>query len=266
MLIVRHQRILALLNERGFLVAGDVAQLFDVTPMTAWRDLKALAELGLLRRVRGGAQAIGLGEESFESKTTADQAVKEQIAKLAVDTFVREGSVIVLEGGTTVAAMVRHLPKTRVSVLTNSLIVALQLRTLRPNLPVRIVGGWLSAVSGNLTGAEAMREIGHLKADVCFLGATAFDAEVGPSDPNPLEIEVKRAWAAIARQTVLLLDAKKFGQRAAAVTLHPKRLHAVVTDHPPPTDIAALLGRHEVQLRIAKGPARRKNPNPPRPR
>ena len=153
------------------------------------------------------------------------------------------------------AAMVGHLPKTRVSVLTNSLPVALRLRTVRPDLPVRVVGGWLSGVSGNLTGAEAMREIARMRADVCFLGATAFDAEVGPTDPNPLEIEVKRAWAGIARRTVLLLDAGKFGKRSSAVTLHPRRLHALVTDRAPPEAVVHLLREHGVELREAAGRA-----------
>lgn len=250
----RHQRILALLNERGYLAAGEVAALFGVTAMTVWRDFAALAELGLLRRVRGGVRAMGTGagEPAFEDKERAELAIKQRIAAHAVREFVREGDVIVLEGGTTVAAMIPHLPEARVSVLTNSLPVALQLRTLRPNLPVRVVGGWLSAVSGNLTGAEAAREIGRLSADVCFIGATGFDAEVGPSDPNPLEIEVKRAWTAIARRTVMLLDAGKFGRRAAAVTLHPKRLHAVVSNRKPNAKIAALLEAHGVVSRVAR--------------
>jgi len=259
MLISRHQRILALLNERGSLAAGDVAALFSVTAMTVWRDFRALAELGLLRRVRGGVRAVGagVGEPAFEEKERADLARKDRIAARAVSEFVREGDVIVLEGGTTVAAMIGHLPQARVSILTNSLPVALQVRAARPNLPVRVVGGWLSAVSGNLTGAEAVREIGRLTADVCFIGATGFDAEVGPSDPNPLEIEVKRAWTHISRRTVMLLDAGKFGRRAAAVTLHPRRLHALVTDQIPPPEIEALLQSHDVRVDVVALPSGR---------
>lgn len=254
MLISRHQRVLGLLNERGFLAAGEVATLFAVTPMTVWRDFAMLAELGLVRRVRGGVRAmgVGVGEAPFEEKERAELAIKARIAARAVREFVCEGDVIVLEGGTTVAAMIPYLPEARVSILSNSLPVALQVRALRPNLPVRVVGGWLSAVSGNLIGAEAVREIGRLSADMCFIGATGFDAEVGPTDPNPLEIEVKRAWASIARRTVMLLDAGKFGRRAVAVTLHPKRLHAIVSDQKPGTDIAALLRAHGVELQVAK--------------
>lgn len=247
----RHQRLLAWLNERGFLSVGEIAPALGVTPMTVWRDLRVLAELGLLRRVRGGARALGAATElRFERKEGEARSRKEDIAAEAAERFVQEGAVVVLEGGTTVAAVLPYLPEERVSLLTNSLPVAQQARLLRPRLPLRLIGGWLSPVSGNLTGAEALREIARLHADVCFLGATAFDAELGPTDPNPLEIEVKRAFAAIARRTVLLLDSGKFGQRAAAVTLHPKRVHDLVTDALPPEKIRTRLNECGVSLHV----------------
>lgn len=254
----RHQRLLAWLNERGYLSVGEIAPAFGVTAMTVWRDLRVLAELGLLRRVRGGARALGVAAEAgFERKEVEARPRKEAIAAEAVRAFVREGTVIVLEGGTTVAAMLPHLPEERVSLLTNSLPVAHQARLLRPRLPLRLIGGWMSPVSGNLTGAEAHREIARLRADLCFLGASAFDAELGPTDPNPLEIEVKRAFSAISRRTILLLDAGKFGHRAAAVTLHPRRINDLVTDAPPPDDVRARLRAHGVRLHVAVGDGKR---------
>lgn len=253
-MIARQQQIMALLNKRGHLSAGELSRRFKVTSMTIWRDLKAMDELGLLRRVRGGVLSLGpsRGEPDFEDKGPRDSTTKSRIALLAARRFVREGDVVALEGGTTVAALVEHLPCARISILTNSLPVALRVRFLRPQLPVRMVGGWLSSVSGNLTGPEAVRAIARLSADVCFLSATGFDSEVGPSDPNPLEIEAKRALAAISRKVVLLLDSSKFGKRSTAVTLHPKQLQAVVTDAKPPGSIKAMLDHLGVPFLISE--------------
>lgn len=253
MLTVRHQQILALLNDRGNVSAGALKKRFGVTAMTVWRDLRALEELGLLRRVRGGALAVtpAAAENPFEEKTVAGIAVKQRIAARAAAEFIRDGDTIVLEGGTTVAAVVDFLPSARISLLTNSLPVALKVRAARPEMPVRVTGGWLSPVSGNLTGPEALREIGKLSAAVCFLSATGFDGEVGPSDPNPMEIEAKRAWAAVSRRTVLLLESRKFGLRSAAVTIHPRKLSAVVTDAAPPPEVGRLLKKWRVLLRVA---------------
>lgn len=222
--------------------------------MTVWRDMKTLAELGLLLRVRGGVQALTAheGEPVFETKWSEEQSRKDCIAKLAVREFVQPGCVLFIEGGSTVAGMIPHLPHARISIVTNSLPVAMKIRASRPNLPVRVVGGWLSVVSGNLAGLEALREIRRLKVDICCLGATGFDTEIGPSDPNPLEIEVKRAFSEIASKTILLLDAKKFGLRSAAVTLHPRRLHALVTDQLPSTPYLTFLEKHQVSLLVCE--------------
>lgn len=76
------------------------------------------------------------------------------------------------------------------------------------------------------------------------------DAEFGPTDPNPLEIEVKRAWAAVSARVVLLSDSRKFGE--AAVMIHPRRLHALVTDATPPPEIVARLAEHGVEVVIAE--------------
>lgn len=208
--------------------------------MTVWRDLRELEELGLLKRVRGGARITAKtgGEPEFEVKAAAAGEAKQRIAACAVERFVRDSDTVALEGGSTVAALVDHLPATRISILTNSLPIALRIRSKRPELPVKLPGGWLSQVSGNVVGPETLQFIEKQRASICFLSATGFDDELGPTDPNSLEIEVKRAWAAVSARVVLLLDSRKFGVRSAAVMIHPRHLHVVVTDSPPPSEIA----------------------------
>ncbi|NQX00303.1 DeoR/GlpR transcriptional regulator, partial [bacterium] len=113
-------------------------------------------------------------------------------------------------------------------------------------------GGWLSQVSGNVVGPETLQFIEKQRASISFLSAAGFDPEFGPTDPNPLEIEVKRTWAAVPGRVVLLLDSGKFGVRSAAVMIHPRRLHAVVADAPPPPEISACLMEHGVEVVIAE--------------
>ena len=250
----RQHRILALLRDQGSVRLLVLQRELGVTPMTVWRDLRILAEQGLLRRVRGGAQGLGAGagEADFEAKLSVADRAKARIAALAVQTFVREGDVLALEGGTTVAAVVDALPHERVSVLTNSLPVALRLRARRPGLPVQVVGGWLSAVSGNTSGPDAVKTLGRQQASVCFISATGWDTQRGPLDPSPLEIEAKRALAGCAARVVMLLDSGKFKRSSGCVTIHPKRLHALVTDRPPPAAVAAQLAAAGVRVIVAK--------------
>jgi len=251
---VRHQHLIASLSERGSLRIAELPAELGVTAMTVWRDLKLLEEQGLIRRVRGGVLHSGgaTGEPDYESKAGQFREVKRLIAQAAVREFVREGDVIAMEGGTTVAELVRALPESKISIVTNSLPIALQIRLNRPALPVRVLGGWLSPVSGNTTGPEVLKDIRKDSVSVCFLSATAWDADKGPMDPNPLEIEIKRALAAASRRVVALIDSRKFGLTSASVMIHPKRLHAVVSDKMPPTAIRNMLRKAGVRIVVAR--------------
>ena len=222
--------------------------------MTIWRDLGLLAEQGLIRRVRGGAEFLGraMSEPDFEAKAALWEASKALIAEAAVQEFVRDGHTIAMEGGTTVAALVEALPDQRISVVTNSLPIALRIRARRPALPVRVIGGWLSPVSGNTTGPEALKSAEMVRSSVCFLGASGWDEARGPMDPNPLEIEVKRQLARNSDRVVLLMDSQKFLTTSASVMIHPRRLHALVTDALPPESIVKRLHDEGVRLVIAR--------------
>lgn len=55
----RQAEVLHAVNSRGSIRVSDLAQELAVTPITIRRDVLALAELGLLRKVHGGAKALG---------------------------------------------------------------------------------------------------------------------------------------------------------------------------------------------------------------
>jgi DeoR/GlpR family transcriptional regulator of sugar metabolism len=242
-----------MLRDQGTVASSVLQAELRVTPMTIWRDLRFLEEQGLLKRVRGGARFLGdaVHEPDFETKAGCSADVKKQLAVYAVRHFVRAGNSVALEGGTTAAALVDALPTDRISVLTNSLPIALRLRTHRPALAVRIVGGLLSAVSGNAVGPDALREVEQQRCSVCFLSATGWDVRLGPMDPNPMEIEVKRALAAAAQRVVLLMESGKFRITASSIMIHPRRLHALVTNEPPPPAVLAQLESAGVTVLVA---------------
>ncbi len=253
----RQQRILTLLRDLGEVRTGELIQAFGVTGMTVWRDLRILAEQGLLQMVHGGARLPDnvAAEQDFEGKADTAATAKARIAKMAVQRFVHRGDVIGMEGGTTVAALIPCLPTAHISLVTNSLPLAMRARAERPTLPLRMIGGLMSAVSGNTTGPQTVKAWSQCPLSVCFLSAAGWDLRHGPMDPNPLEIEAKRAMAASSRKVILLMDSTKFHTVSQSVTIHPKRLHAVVTDKPLPKPVTAQLAKSGVEVVLT--PARR---------
>lgn len=248
---IRQQRILQWLGDTAFLSTSELRKRLGSNAMTLWRDLNALEEQGLIRRVRGGAELASGTEDEFEAKAAERMHAKHRIAEMAARTFVRGGMTLALEGGTTVMALVEYLPSEQVSIITNSLPVASRLRKLRPNLRVRMPPGWLSGVSGNLCGPETVRWLRARKTDLCFIGATAFDLGRGPTDPNPLEIEAKRAMLSGSTKVVLLIDQGKFGQSSTSAVVHPRHLHAVVTDTTPQARFTEFFDRFQTALIVA---------------
>jgi DeoR/GlpR family transcriptional regulator of sugar metabolism len=233
------------------MATGELRKRLNVNAMTLWRDLNSLEEQGLIRRVRGGAELSSGSEDDFEAKSTEQTAAKRRIGAAAVENFAQRGMTLALEGGTTVMALVEHLPLEQISIITNSLPVASRLRQIRPDLRVRMPPGWLNGVSGNLCGPETVRWFRSQKTDLCFIGATGFDAERGPTDPNPLEIEAKRAMLRQSEKVILLIDQQKFGRRSTSQVVHPKHLSAIVTDGLPEKRFQRYLKQFPTELIVA---------------
>ena len=66
----RHNKIVEMVLEKGQVNIADICRMFDISEMTARRDLNALDRQGLLRRVHGGAiTSLGRSyEPSFQTR------------------------------------------------------------------------------------------------------------------------------------------------------------------------------------------------------
>jgi DeoR/GlpR family transcriptional regulator of sugar metabolism len=234
-LITEHRRaiIAGLVGDQGAVSSEELSSRFGVTHMTVYRDLKALEALGRLRAVRGGAVRSTpnpAGEPLYFAKRQVNQSLKENIARYAANHFVHDGENLILEAGTTVVAMVKHLRQANLTLVTNGLETVNETTSLLPALTVMSCGGILREVSHTFVGPQAEDFFRGIRARTLFLGATGLTSQ-GITDPNPLEIQVKRAMAASAERVVLLLDSSKFGLRSLAPLLTLGQIHAVVTDN-----------------------------------
>ena len=81
-------------------------------------------------------------------------------------------------------------------------------------------GGMLREKSRTMVGPQAETFFANFHANKFFLGATGINPIDGVTDPNPLEIQVKRAMHNCAEQTILLLEFEQI-RRALAGPNHP---------------------------------------------
>jgi DeoR family transcriptional regulator of aga operon len=162
-----------------------------------------------------------------------------RIAECAVEK-VKEGQVLILDSGTTTTAIARALRKFQtLTIITNAVNIAAELTGTA--VEVILTGGTLRKNSFSLVGPIAEETLRRLSADILFLGVDGFDVHFGLSTPNLLEAKVNRVMVEIARQTVAVCDASKFGRRSLSLIAPTSSLHEVITDRgAPKSDVRAL--------------------------
>ena len=123
----RKQQILGILKREGQVIAKDVAEAMEVSEDTIRRDLRELAQEGLLQRVHGGALPASPAMADFAGREALTAEGKVAIGRAAAG-MVRAGQVVILDGGTTARQVARHIPlDMKATVVTHSPTIALEL-------------------------------------------------------------------------------------------------------------------------------------------
>jgi len=241
----RLDRLTRHLREHGRVVIGAAAVELGVSEMTIRRDLKELEARGTLKRVRGGALAVG-PQPFADRRRTAARAKAAIATKLAG--LVPATGAVAFDASSTIMRLAGSLPDVRdLVVLTNGPDTFAALHDM-PGVRAMLTGGEREPRTGSLVGPLACRSAGQLGVERLFLSAAALDLTLGATETCLEEAEVKRAMRASAGQVVLAVDASKLDGRAVAVSLDWDAIDVLVTDLAPDDDrLAAYRDRVEVR-------------------
>jgi DeoR/GlpR family transcriptional regulator of sugar metabolism len=204
----RRQYILSLLRRDKKVLSSELSNVLKVSEDTIRRDLRELAESGLLQRVHGGALLASPAIASYADRQKQAPQEKEAIARAAAK-LVRPGQVVILDGGTTTLQVARHLPRDlQATAITNSSPIAVALAD-HPQIEVIVLGGQLYKKALVNVGAATVEALRTIRADLCMLGVCSLHPEVGISVTNLDEAHVKRAMIAGAAEVIGLVTAAK---------------------------------------------------------
>ncbi|SAL46741.1 DeoR family transcriptional regulator [Caballeronia udeis] len=204
----RKKAILKTLARDGQVLAKQLSETFGVSEDTVRRDLRELAGEGLLQRVHGGALPASTAVAPFAERSGLESSAKRAIATAAA-AMIETGQVVIIDGGTTSAELIRQLPHDlSATVVTHSPSVAVGLVD-HPLIEVIVIGGRLFKHSIVTVGAAAVEAMSHIQADIYFMGVTGVHPTAGLSTGNFEEAFVKRALAARAAETVVLASSDK---------------------------------------------------------
>jgi len=218
------------LEREGQMRIGQAAKALDVSEMTIRRDLQELEAIGLARRVRGGAVAVG--PVPFADRHRQRSRAKGRIAEKLVPLIPATGP-IGLDASSTLLRLASAIQSGRdMSVVTNGIETFTALQN-KPGVTPLLTGGALDDRTGSLVGPLACRAAGSLLLSRLFVSAAAVDPGLGTSETCLEEAEVKRALVAMAGEVILAVDSSKLGTRAVAVGVEWEKVTTLVTELDP---------------------------------
>ncbi|MDO9624966.1 MAG: DeoR family transcriptional regulator [Pseudomonas sp.] len=223
----RRHRILALLAEQGEVSVDELAKRFATSEVTVRKDLAALETNGLLLRRYGGA--VSLPQELIGDATQPISRYKQAIARAGV-ARIREHARIIIDSGTTTAAMIPELAhKPGLVVMTNSLNVARALSELEHEPVLLMTGGTWDPHSESFQGQVAEQVLRSYDFDQLFIGADGIDLARGTTTFNEL-LGLSRVMAEVAREVVVMVESDKIGRKIPNLELPWSSVHTLITD------------------------------------
>ena len=249
----RHVELVQLIRARGQMTVNDLASHFAVSGDTVRRDLDLLADQGLLKRTHGGAVAMDNlvhQDSTFTQRMGTRVPAKRRIAR-AASRLIGDGETLLINGGSTTKFFAGELVERRnLTVVTNNL-------GLPSTLPadcfsnVYVLGGEYKADAQVTVGPVGFVSAGSISVDSAVIGVGGVTVKEGLTTTVLEECSMILAMICAARRTIVLADASKFGHSSFAHIAPLTRIEVLVTDEPPPADLAQALREARVEVIVA---------------
>ncbi|OME86657.1 DeoR family transcriptional regulator [Paenibacillus sp. FSL A5-0031] len=244
----RYDKIVQLVNERGSIRVTELSELCQVTEETIRRDLDRLEQAGRLRRSHGGAVSVKDQQPEipyFEREITHAEE-KKRIAVEAIK-LIQPNERILLDASSTAWYMAASMPDMPLTVLTNSIKVAMELSS-KEKIEVISTGGILASRSLSYVGPLAERSLDAYHVDKAFLSCKGVHLERGVSESNELQARIKHKMVGMADQVILVADSSKFGVQAFTHVADLDDVDAIITDERLPAAILSQLREKQISV------------------
>lgn len=241
----RFEKIVELVNENGIVNTRELAKLLGVTETTIRRDCEELEQLGKLIRVHGGAKKVAQqnilsksDEKEMRDRLGVNSREKDLVCKKAAS-FVKDGDCIFLDGGTTIAPMVKYLKGKKVKIVTHSLLVADAFHDSDAELI--LIGGRYVPEYSMSVGPLTDMYLDGFNFDHVFLGCAGYDLTKQVVYTTEMEtMLIKRKVQDLGVKKYLLIDSSKLEVRGFYGYADGSKFDAVICNSSVLTDIEEL--------------------------
>lgn len=250
----RKAELAAYVAESGQVTVVDLASHFGVSIDTVRRDLDQLDREGIVVRTHGGAvsaMSVPGRDRGLDVRLQMQTAEKEKIAGIAAD-LIEDGSVVMLNAGTTTLAVARALRNHRnLTIATNNLRIPAE---ISPNVfrDLFIFGGAVRTITQATTGPVTLAASSHsadvdIRCDYALIAVGAVDAS-GYSTSNLGDATMMSEMIQRADRTAILADSTKLDRRLFAQVASLDKADYLITDAPPSAALADALAEAGVTI------------------
>ncbi|OFT37512.1 alkaline phosphatase [Actinomyces sp. HMSC08A01] len=236
----------------GDISVEELADTCGVSVMTIYRDISVLEKAGIVHREHGRirATASGLHEATAQYRMAQGVEEKKQMGKAAAALIPASASVII-DDSTSAIWAIRQLEQTSgLSVVTNSLLVAQELRE-RPKNSLFFLGGEYQSWAEATLGPHTISALEKVDADLCLISASGIRGDQ-LFHPYADVAAVKAKMMQAAAKTILLLDHSKFARRALHRFGSISEVDTVVVDADAPAQKVAQLRENGAKVVVAE--------------
>ncbi len=243
----RKADLAAYISDAGQVTVAQLAERFAVSIDTVRRDLDQLHAEGAIVRTHGGAVASSDGarpDQGLGVRLRMQAAEKEQIGALAAD-LVTNGSVVIINSGTSALALARHLRHHRdLTIATNNLLLPGEISP-KAVRDMYVFGGSVRTITQATTGPVSFQVMPgggevDVVCDLALIGVGAV-SEHGYSTSNLADAAMMTAMMHRAQRVAVLADSSKFHRRLFAKIADLDAADYFITDRMPESELADLL-------------------------
>ncbi|MBQ6829779.1 MAG: DeoR/GlpR transcriptional regulator [Clostridia bacterium] len=247
--IERRNMILARLQSEGKVIVADLSREFDVTEETIRRDLEKLDNEGLAKKTYGGAvlnQNLNT-DVPFNVRKRSNVELKQRIAE-KIAALIQDGDFLMLDASTTAIHVAKSIKNRKnITLITNSVEILLELSD-KEGWNVLSTGGVLKQGSLSLVGSSAERMIRGYHVDLAVCSSKGIDLNMGVTESNEKDSEIKRAIFSSANHKVLAIDSTKFDRISFVRVYDLDEVDTIVTDAPPSERWIDYCKQHNIEL------------------
>ena len=236
---------------RDFVDSETLCRDLDASESSVRRDLDILEQQGLLKRVYGGAVSVQFPQGrafDYAAESVRLSEEKSHIARLTAG-LIEDGQTVILDGGSTVAAVARELASKSLHIVTNSLPIAEGLESLR-NIELTLTGGYLDPRLRVMLGPICEQMLSAIRADTVIMGIGGV-TESGFTNNNTLVVGSEQKMIEVAGRLIIVADHTKFGRGGMIPVAPLTAAHLVVSDAGLSSNYVEMLRSNGVEVLLA---------------